>query len=98
MWPQYVLHSQLCRAHVELTNSMVAYVRRQLSISPAQDASFVERLGLTSVAEIIQVSRPPRLWVYDPKDLAVFVFGQLMPAATVVLKLITQGGGLRPVA
>jgi hypothetical protein len=84
-WPQYVVHGYLCDAYGHMVNRILGPVKRLnegsdwSQLSPAEQSTRADEF-----ANLVTITQPARLWVYEPKDVMILLLGQLLPLVGLV--------------
>ena len=91
--PQFVFRRYLLRSYDELCTialyrffGIVGWeVRNEPTVLPGRTyAELVDEESQTRLADLVETSAPPRLWVYDSADFVTLFLGQLAGLAIIL--------------
>jgi hypothetical protein len=93
--PQLVFHSFLIRAAARIAEHVNALFREEadsILVGSALSVSSFEAnpAALTKLANMVQVTQPTPMWVYDYKDILILLFGQLLALVPLALKPLVE--------
>lgn len=91
LWPEYVFHGYLLRAHQEIADALIALYKQHIGNAPLADVTTSIQPGawndkLQIFESIAETSKPVDLWVHDLTDWAILIWGQSLPILAVFLR------------